>query len=115
MEFEYENPKVEKHFEDFDLIRKKTDGVFTKLLKKRCDQLRAFVTFSDLLQSRIGNPHSLKGSRKGLYAVNVDKNKRLIVQPVSDDLSPESLKKCKKVVIKGVEDYHGSKVTSYIP
>lgn len=115
MEITYDNSRVERLFSDFNKMKKKTDAVFTKLVKRRFDQLLAFDTFADCLRARFGNPHALSGDKKGCYGINVTANKRLIVCPVSEDLSLESLKKCKKIVIKGVEDYHGSKTTSYIP
>ncbi len=115
MEFEYENDSVKELFSDFQLMKKKTDGTFTKLVKKRCDQLRAFDTFADFFASKLGKPHRLSGDKSDCYAVNITRNKRLIIKPVSDNLSPDSLKKCRKIVIVGVEDYHGSKTKSYIP
>lgn len=115
MEIEYDNRAVEDLFNDFNLIKKKTDGVFAKQLKKKYDQLKAFETFSEFLNSNIGKPHSLSGDRKGCYGINISKNKRLIVKPISEDLSSSALKACKNIIIKGVEDYHGSKTTIYIP
>jgi len=115
MEFEYDNDYVKKLFSDFQLMKKKTDGTFTKLVKKRCDQLRAFDTFADFFVSKLGKPHRLSGDRSDFYAVHITGNKRLIIKPLSENLSPDSLKKCRKILIKGVEDYHGSKTKSYIP
>lgn len=34
-------------------------------------------------------------------------NYRIIIKPVSDDLSAESLKVCDTLIIEGVIDYHG--------
>jgi len=115
VEIAYDNKKVKALFSDFNEMKKKTDAVFTKLVKKRHDQLLAFETFADCLNARLGNPHPLEGDKKGCYGINITANKRLVVCPISDDLSLESLIKCKKIIIKGVEDYHGSKTTSYIP
>ena len=115
MDIAYDNKKVRTLFSNFTEMKKKTDSVFTKQVKKRYDQLLAFESFHDCLQARLGNPHPLEGDKKGCYGINVTANKRLIVCPETDNLSSESLKKCKKIIIKGVEDYHGSKITSYIP
>lgn len=41
--------------------------------------------------------------------MDLDKNTRLIIQPDPPDLSPEALKKCEKVRIIGIVDYHGDK------
>ena len=115
LEIEYDNKQVKKLFSNFDLMKQHTDGVFTKQVKKRFDQLRAFETFEDLLKSRLGNPHPLTGNKKGCYAISISDSKRLIIFPISESLSQESLKLCKKIIIKGVENYHGTKTTSYIP
>lgn len=115
VEIDYDNKKVKDLFSDFNKMKKKTDAVFTKQVKKRYDQLLAFETFADYLKSKLGDPHPLEGKKKGDYGITVTKNKRLIVSPVTDDLSLESLKICKKIIIKGVEDYHGTKITTYIP
>lgn len=115
MEIDYDNKTVKSLFSDFNEMNRKTNTRFTRQVKKRYDQLLSFESFADLLHSGFGKPHPLEGNRKGCYGINIDANKRLIVCPVSTDLSLVGLKKCKKVIIKGVEDYHGSKITSYIP
>lgn len=115
MEICYDNIKVQSLFTNFELMKRKTNGIFTKQVKKRYDQLKAFDTFADYLKSGLGKAHPLKENQKGSFAISVDKNKRLIVFPIAQDTRIKSLEKCRKIIIKGVEDYHGSKVTSYIP
>ncbi|MCF7931861.1 MAG: hypothetical protein K9K93_01715 [Acholeplasmataceae bacterium] len=115
MELTYDHKRVQKLFDDFDQMRKETNTVFTKLVKKRVDQLRAFETFADYLQSGLGKPHPLSGNKKDCYGIHITGGTRLVVCPLSLDLSTESLQYCKKILIKGVENYHGSKTTSYIP
>lgn len=88
----------------------------TKQLKKRIDQLRAHVNFGEFLEKGLGKPHRLQGSDYDrCYAVSVGAAQRLILRPVVDDLSPESLKMCQQVEIKGVQEYHGQKTTYLIP
>lgn len=115
MEIEYENIKVKTLFEDFQLMSKKNGKDFTKLVKKRYDQLKAAETFTDYLSTGLGKPYLLKGNKSGLFAITITKNSRLIVKPITKDLSIESLKECKKILIMGAEDYHGTKSTKYIP
>lgn len=50
-----------------------------------------------------------------MYGVSISANRRLIIQPVSEKLSPEALKNFDTIIIKGVEDYHGSKNEWIIP
>jgi Txe/YoeB family toxin of Txe-Axe toxin-antitoxin module len=115
VEIEYDNKNVEALFSDFELMKKKTDAVFTKLVKKKYEQIKAFDNFADFIRSGIGKPHPLSGDKDDCYGVNITGSKRLVVCPISQNLSMTSLQLCKKIIIKGVENYHGSKTTSYIP
>jgi len=115
MEIEYDNRKVQTLFNDFDLMAKRKGVEFTKLVRKRFNELRAANTFYDYLLTGLGKPHPLVGDKDNLYAISITKSIRLIVKPISVDLSVESLKKCEKLIIKGVENYHGHKITTYIP
>ena len=115
MEIIFDNRKVKTLFDDFGLMVRKKGLDTTKLIKKRYDQLKAAETFADYLKTNLGTPHPLSGDKKYLYAVSITGNIRLILEPVSEDLSIESLKKCTQVIIKGAEDYHGDKTTTYIP
>ena len=49
----------------------------------------------------------MEGNLKGYYSLRVSANYRLIVRPITDDLSIEKLKECDTVIVKGVTDYHG--------
>lgn len=115
MEIEFDNSKVQALFTDYNKMQKKVGLELTKKIKQRIDQVKAFDNFFDVLNYGLGNPHLLEGNKKGLCAIIIDKNKRLIIKPIVDNLSAESLKVCRKIIIKGVEDYHGSKTTTYIP
>lgn len=115
MEIEFDDEKVKTLFEDFNVMVRKKGIDITKAVKKRYEQLKAAETFADYLLTNLGKPHSLTGNKKGLYGVSITGNIRLIIEPVSKDLSMESLKQCTKVIIKGAEDYHGDKITTYIP
>ncbi len=115
MEVSYDDSKVETLFDNFNLMVKKIGASVTKSIKKRYEQLRAAETFHDFLTTGLGKPHLLKGNKSDCYGISVTGNVRLLVKPIAVDFSAEALRKCTKVIIKGVEDYHGDKVTTYIP
>lgn len=115
VKIDFDNSVVRSFFEDFNKMKVKKGVQMTKIIKRRYDQIEATESFYDLLTNGIGKPHRLYGNRDGCYAISISGNIRMIVQPVCEDLSMNSFKKCKKLIIKGVEDYHGEKVTSYIP
>ena len=115
MQIEYDNPNVRKYFDDFLLMQKTHGKDLTKIIKKRYDALKAANNFAIFLTTGLGKPHSLTGNLKGMYKVDVSANLRLIIQPIADDLSPEALAKCDTIIIKGVEDYHGTKNEWIIP
>ncbi|MGB4659630.1 MAG: hypothetical protein WBI07_10640 [Mobilitalea sp.] len=115
LQIEYEDPNVKELFDDLGLIQasknlmKKRIGTdMTKAVKKRYDQIKAANNFAIYLSTGLGKPHSLSGDKLGCYEVHVTANWRLIIQPVSEDNSAESLKNCDSLIIKGVMDYHGN-------
>ena len=120
MKIEYDNDSVRELFEDLEqvqgskgLMRKKIGLEMTKAIKKRINQLKAADNFSIYLSTGLGKPHPLINTN-GMYGVNITANYRLIIKPISEDLSPEKLKKCKIVEIEGVVDYHGKGKNSRI-
>ena len=115
MEFEFDPEKIQKYFNNYQEMQKKIGPPLTKYVKKRVDQLRAASSFQEYLDIGLGKPHSLSGNFQGCYAVSLTANYRLIIVPDSIDLKPESLSSCKRVIVKGVTDYHGAKDTYLIP
>lgn len=115
MEIGYDDKKVQTLFEDFNLMARKKGGDLTKMVKKRYNQLRAAETFYDYLLTGLGKPHPLYKDKKDLYGIHLTGHIRLIIKPISEELTQEAFKKCTKVIIKGAEDYHGNKTTTYIP
>lgn len=115
MQIEADNKAIEKKLLDLEKL-KKTFGVErTKMIKKRIDQLRAADNFKEFLDIGLGDPHPLVGNLDNLYGVKINKNYRLIIEPISERLDNESLRKCKKVNLKGVADYHDGKCEWIIP
>ncbi|MDY0214734.1 MAG: hypothetical protein RBS24_04345 [Bacilli bacterium] len=117
MEIEFDNLKVSKLFSNLSLMEREKGKEITRKIKLRCDQIHAAETFDIYLKNAPGKCHPLKGNRKGQFGVSIDRNKRLVIMPIVEngDMSEQSLKKCKKIIIKGVIDYHGDKETIYIP
>lgn len=73
----------------------------TRGVKKRYNQILAFSSFLSLQQSAIGKMESLDGDRKGSYSLRISPNYRLIVRPIAQDQSAESLKNCDTLIIEG--------------
>ena len=119
MEILYDDKRVEILFDNFAEMASLKGKELTKKIKTRYEQLRAAETFYDYYKTGLGKPHRLEHDKNNLYAIRLTGNIRLLVRPVveNEDYSVESLKKCRKVTIIGVEDYHGKKKKSrtYIP
>lgn len=113
MQVTYEDDSVKELFEDLcqiqmpkGLMRKLIGAELTRSVKKRYDQLKSANNFYIFLTTGLGKPHSLTGM-EGCYGVHITANWRLVIKPIAEDTSPNSLKKCDTVQIKGVVDYHG--------
>lgn len=114
MHIEYEDSKVQELFEDLNDIQnsknimiKEIGLELTKAVKRKYNQIIAFTTFSALIESRIGKIESLSGDKLGDYSLRLTANYRLIITPIIEDRSVETLKICDTIIIKGVMDYHG--------
>lgn len=111
---QFEDNKVKELFDDLNdvrfsknLMQRKIGAELTRAVKKRHNQMISFSSFLALQQSRIGKMESLEGDQHGSYSLTVSANYRLIIKPISEDLSAESLRKCDTLIIEGVIDYHG--------
>lgn len=109
MQIEFDNKKLEKIIQDAVKLQKTIGTDMAKSLKKRIAQLKAADNFKQYLDIGLGDPHPLVGNLDNLYGIKIDKNRRLIVEPLSEKLDDDSLRKCKKVNLKGVADYHDGK------
>lgn len=115
LQIEADNRRLEKKLSDIENL-KKTIGIdMTRALKQRIDQLRAADNFKEYLDIGLGDPHPLVGNLDNLFGIKINRNYRLIVEPLSDMLDDDSLRKCKKVNLKGVTDYHDGKCEWLIP
>lgn len=115
MQIEADNKRLEKKLSDIENL-KKTIGIdMTRALKQRIDQLRAADNFKEYLDIGLGDPHPLVENLDNLFGIKINRNYRLIVEPLSEMLDDDSLRKCKKVNLKGVADYHDGKCEWLIP
>ena len=115
MRISFENGRTEELFEDYKAMHKKIGAEKTRAVKKHMDRLRASGSFQTFLKLGLGKPHLLKENLAGCYAISISGNMRLIVKPVCEDCSPEALKSCDTIIVKGIGDYHGEKIEWLIP
>lgn len=112
----YESKKVETLFEeDFLGMKKRLNFQMVKKIVQIENWLRASDTFYMYLSTKLGKPHSLKGNLEGCYGITITGNYRLVVCPVPNVRTPEALKICDTVLVKGAVDYHGEKDNWIIP
>ena len=109
MELTPDSKDINKILTNPNLMLRMMELALAKILKQRLGQLTAANSFYDYLKTGLGKPHPLSGKLKRCYGISLTANVRLVVEPVSDSLDVESLKKCTNIIIKGVEDYHGGK------
>lgn len=114
MEIEF-NIKIEKYFNDENKIIRKIGIEIYRLLLKRFKQIEASNNFDEYLSNGIGKPHKLKGNFENTYAVHLDSNYRILININVKEHIASELKRCKKVIIIGVVDYHGNKESWLIP
>jgi plasmid maintenance system killer protein len=115
LQLEAENKKLRKLLDDTDKLTKTIGVDMTKILKRRLDQLRASNNFKEFLDVGLGDPHPLVGNLDNLFGIKINKNYRLIVEPLTTSLDDDSLRNCKNVNLKGVADYHDGKCEWLIP
>lgn len=113
MQIIYEDDSVRDLFEDLcqiqkskGLMKKCIGAELTRSVKKRYNQLIAADNFYVFQTTGLGKTHLLTGM-EGCYGVHITANWRLVIKPMVEKLTPEALKQCDIVEIKGVVDYHG--------
>ena len=115
MDIEVHNLKVKKIIDDDNNLIKKIGIELAKKVRLRINQMKASPNFKAYLDYGIGKPHPLTGDLDDLYGIFLNKNIRLIVEPLVEKRDDESLIICKSVNIKGVVEYHGDKKEWLIP
>ena len=107
--------KAKKIIEDGDRLVRKIGLEMARMVKKRMNEMQAATNFKDYLDYGLGKPHPLSGNLDKLYGIHLNKNYRLIVEPLSNRLDDVGLKECKNINIKGVVEYHDGKNEWLIP
>ncbi len=115
MQLEINDNRLKKIINDPNKLIKKVGLEMAKKMHQRFNELRASSNFKQYLDNGIGRPHPLTGNLYNLFGISLNKNYRLIVEPLIDGLDVESLHECKKIEIKGVMDYHDGKYVWLIP
>ena len=115
MQLELYDSKVKKIMENADKLIKKVGLDMARKIKQRFNEMKASANFLEYLNYGIGKPHPLSGNLNNLFGIHLNKNYRLIVEPLTEKMDNESLKECKKVNIKGVVEYHDGKNEWIIP
>lgn len=115
LQLEIHNKKVEKLFQNPNYLIKKVGKEMTIKIKQRLNEIRSSCNFKEYLDIGLGKPHPLVGNLDGLYGISLNGNYRLIVEPLIQAYDFESLKKCIKINIKGVMNYHDGKCEWIIP
>ena len=115
MQLEINDNRIKKIINDPNKLIKKVGLEMAKKMHQRFNELRASSNFKQYLDNGIGRPHPLAGNLYNLFGISLNKNYRLIVEPLIDGLDVESLHECKKIEIKGVMDYHDGKYVWLIP
>lgn len=109
------NPKIKKIINNDEKLIKTLGKELSRKVKQRINEMTAAPNFKDYLDYGIGKPHPLTGDLDNLYGISLNKNIRLIVEPLVEKRTNESLKMCEEINIKGVVEYHGNKKEWIIP
>lgn len=112
MKIIFDNPKVEKCFSDYSVMKKKLGDEFLKPIKKHINHLEASDNFGIFLSLGLGKPEQLSGYSTPTYSLRINANVRLIIELQTDG---KEINDCECLIVKGVCDYHGSKENWYIP
>ena len=106
MEIFFHTSRIRKICENDKLAIKKLGDICAKSLRNRLADLEAAETVGELLA---GNPHPLKGNRKGQIAVNLTGGVRLIFkQNQAPHLNqPIDWREVREIRIIDIGDYHG--------
>jgi len=107
----FKTAKLEKEFNNENLMVKRFGALRAKLLKRRLNEINAAATLDILQRLPQARCHELKGKRKGLLSVDLDHPYRLIFEPADNPIPKKpdgglDWTKVTMVKIVGVEDTH---------
>jgi len=112
MQIVYNNSKVEKIMNDPKKLVKKVGHELALAVIHRIYELKSFEDFASYLKEGGGKPHHLSGNLSKYYAVHLNKNYRLLIEPIENG---NDIVICNIVNIEGVVDYHDGKNNWLIP
>lgn len=115
LKLEVQDKNLEKLLNDSNKLIRKIGLEMTKMIKKRFNEMQSSPNFKEYVSYGLGKPHPLTGNLNKLYGIHLNKNYRLIVEPLVEIFNDINLKKCKNVNIKGVVNYHDGKMEWLIP
>lgn len=115
LNIEIHDKKVKKIIEDSDKLIKKIGIEMARKLKQRINEITSIPNFKEYLEYGPGKPHPLTGDLNNMYGIHLNKNYRLVVEPLVNSRDSNSLVECKNINIKGVVEYHGDKKEWIIP
>lgn len=104
MKIHYSSRKLQKILTDRRLI-KKHYAKFHHRLEIRLSELRAANSLADISNHPPPRRHKLSGSYKDCWGVDITRNYRIIVRPVSE-YNINDLTTIKEVMIIDIDDYH---------
>ena len=115
LEIEISDKVVAKIMNNSKKLQKIVGIDMARKIIQRFNELRSAPNFKDYLDYQIGKPHPLTGNLDNCFGIHLNRNYRLVVKPLAEQLDNNSLKECKKIDIKGVVDYHDGKCEWLIP
>ncbi len=96
MQIKYKSKKLERICNDFGDAKKRYSEEMAGKIQQRIQELSAADSIIILLQFSIGGCHSLKGNRKGQYAMDLVQPFRLLFEKVDEQT----------IRIISIQDYH---------
>lgn len=86
MEITYKTRKIEKVCTIVSEAEKKYGSEMAEKIHQRIGEIDASDTVEEMIQFQIGRCHSLKGSRKGQFAMDLVHPYRLVFKQVGDEI-----------------------------
>ena len=111
MDIFFSTKKLEKEFNDSNLLQRRHGPRRAKLIRRRLDELRAADSLFFLRQLPAARCHELKGDRAGQLSVDLDHPYRLIFKPFDNPIPQKpdgglDWTRITKIMIVDIEDTH---------
>ncbi len=111
MEITFKTNKLQKIFSSSSSLIQEYGVDRGKAIKKRINFIMSATNLAEIPTDKPFRRHSLKGKRKGLFAIDINKNYRLIFKPNNTPLTNDknfglNLSLITSIKILDVEDYH---------